>query len=335
MVNEADVESHGSGDGAEIIFKGERSVDGIAKIAAMEEFRESIYDRLEQMVIRDFNRTCVIMWSMGNESGYSKIMQNAAEWMKERDPSRIVHYECVSLQLSGIEEVTDVFEIKSVMYPSLESMRGLIAKRPKRPYFMCEYAHAMGNSPGDLEDYWKIIYSNERFMGGCVWQWCDQGIETGRTDDGRIKYAYGGEFGELVHDGKSCINGVVSPERCLKPGALEMKNVYRPIRVIQDNYNPFRFVFLNTYQFLGTEGVIECIYEFSESGAVTEVGNLSMSIKAGSWQVIELPDRLAEDRSDVKVLFVFVKKYYLHKKDEAWDLRNPNLLGIDQFVYPK
>ena len=120
------------------------------------------------------------------------------------------------------------------MYPQIDYVKKYPSSEETangRPLVLCEYCHAMGNGPGDSADYWQEIYRNELVCGAFVWEWCDHGIAAGKTSDGRVKYYYGGDFGEDVNDGNFCIDGLVYPDRRLHTGALEMKNVYRPIYI--------------------------------------------------------------------------------------------------------
>ena len=119
------------------------------------------------------------------------------------------------------------------MYASPDWMQNDFLKKEneKRPLVLCEYCHAMGNGPGDLEDYWKVIYSNDRFSGAFVWEWCDHGLKIGEDSNGSAKYAYGGDFNEARHDGNFCIDGLVYPDRTPHTGLKEVKNVYRPVRI--------------------------------------------------------------------------------------------------------
>ena len=104
--------------------------------------------------------------------------------------------------------------------------RFLEDKEENRPFLLCEYCHAMGNGPGDLEDYHEVFHSHERYCGGFVWEWCDHGFSLGKTEDGKEKYGYGGDFGERHNDGNFCMDGLVYPDRRPHTGLLELKQVY-------------------------------------------------------------------------------------------------------------
>jgi len=181
------------------------------------------------------------MWSLGNESGFGANHRAMADWTRETDPTRPIHYEG-DKQL----ELADVF---SVMYPEFDTLRkisegsqeldvgGRGEPNPKlppgryaqKPFFMCEYAHAMGNGPGGLKDYWDLVFANDRLMGGCVWEWLDHGIRK-RTPDGREFFAYGGDFGDEPNDGNFVADGLVFPDRTPSPGLTEYKKVIEPVR---------------------------------------------------------------------------------------------------------
>jgi beta-galactosidase len=144
-----------------------------------------------------------------------------SEYIRSRDSERLIHYEgCRDIDEPSI----DIF---SSMYAGVESIADY---NGKLPYILCEYSHAMGNGPGDLEDYWQVIYANDALVGGCVWEFTDHSIAQ-RDEKGRYtKFTYGGDFGEHPHDGNFCVDGLVYPDRRIHTGLMELKQVYRPIR---------------------------------------------------------------------------------------------------------
>ena len=184
-------------------------------------FAPGITDRHAALVERDKNRSSVIMWSLGNESSFGKAFFDGVDYIRTRDKTRPVHYESLQ-QAESKYYYTDRVDVVSMMYPSIEKIRKEVLDNPNetRPFVMCEYTHAMGNSCGDVADYWKLIYSNEQMMGAFVWEWADHGIRTERG------FLYGGDFGEIEHDGNFCIDGLLTPDRKVKTSALEMKAVY-------------------------------------------------------------------------------------------------------------
>ena len=216
VMDEADLEMHGA-----------CSRDGRYDIPLWEEYAENeffapgITDRHIALVERDKNRTSVIIWSLGNESSFGKAFFGGAKYIKNRDNTRPVHYE--GLQYAEDKYYyTDMVDMVSMMYPSLQTIQEKVLDNPEetRPFILCEYTHAMGNSCGDIAAYWDMIYNNEQMMGGFVWEWADHGI---KTDDG---FLYGGDFKEPEHDGNFCADGLLTPDRKIKSNALEMKAVY-------------------------------------------------------------------------------------------------------------
>ncbi|HEX4822594.1 MAG TPA: glycoside hydrolase family 2 TIM barrel-domain containing protein [Acidimicrobiales bacterium] len=198
----------------------------------------AILERISRMALRDKNHPCVIMWSLGNESGCAPIFDAGAAWLRAYDPSRPVHYENGYLEgvLDGLtapeswhvpRRETDVIP---PMYPPIEDLETwAFMAPPGRPLIMCEYEHAMNNSCGDLDRYWATIRSTPGLQGGFIWDWVDQALIQ-RRDDGNERLAYGGDFGDEPNDGAFCLNGLVAADRTPHPSLLEAKVVLQPIR---------------------------------------------------------------------------------------------------------
>ncbi len=182
------------------------------------EWKEAYLDRMIRTVERDKNHPSVFSWSTGNESGFGPNDIAKIEWTKKRDNTRLIHCEDAS-RLAPDYKGTDMY---SRMYTPVEfSEEYALSDKNKTPFFLCEYVHAMGNGPGDICDYWEVFYKYPCLVGGCVWEWADHAVEV----DG--VYKYGGDFGEKVHDGNFCSDGVVFPDRSLKSGSYEMKKAYQ------------------------------------------------------------------------------------------------------------
>lgn len=216
VMDEADLEMHGAHtrDGSY-----EKSL--WREYAEDEFFAPGITDRHTALVERDKNRPSVIIWSLGNESSFGKAFLEGAAYIKSRDNTRPVHYE--GLQHADPQYYyTDLVDMVSMMYPSFETIQTKVLDNPEenRPFVLCEYTHAMGNSCGDIAQYWDMIYKNEQMMGAFVWEWADHAI---KTDKG---FLYGGDSKELEHDGNFCADGLLTPDRKIKSNALEMKAVY-------------------------------------------------------------------------------------------------------------
>ncbi|MBT4398384.1 MAG: DUF4981 domain-containing protein [Bacteroidetes bacterium] len=206
VIDEANIESHGMG------YSMERSLGNNL------EWKEAHLERMERMIQRDKNHASVIMWSMGNEAGPGQNFAATAELTRQLDSSRPVHY----------ERFNEVCDVVSVMYPSVSYIENEGKSDDPRPFFICEYAHAMGNSVGNLAEYWDAIEKYPRLIGGCIWDWVDQGLLQ-HDENGTPWYAYGGDFGDEPNDGSFCLNGLVFPDRSIPPKLLEVKRVYQYI----------------------------------------------------------------------------------------------------------
>ena len=220
LILEADIESHGfvSRVPGGVGYDAENPVwPGTDPL-----WKQEHLERMARTLERDKNQTSILIWSTGNESGHGPNHAAMLDYLHRRDPSRLTH--CEDESRAGNQCRADIY---SRMYPSPEELAGF-SDDPAIPYpiFMCEYAHAMGNSPGDVWQYWDLIYSRPDMIGGCVWEWCDHAV----YQDSVLRY--GGDFpGELTHDGNFCCDGMVSAERVLKSGSLEIAAAYCPIRV--------------------------------------------------------------------------------------------------------
>jgi beta-galactosidase len=216
VVDETDIEIHGfvSRNGG---YK--YDIENPDWICSQKQWENAFVERAERMVERDKNHPCVIMWSMGNESGYGSNHDAMIAWTKNRDSSRLVHFEGASL----IKDKCGV-DVVSRMYTGVAGIEEFAKSEDKRPFFLCEYSHAMGNGPGDVWDYWNKIYQYPKLIGGCVWEWADHTV----LEEGT--YKYGGDFGEATHDGNFCCDGMVFADRSFKAGSLEIKAVYQYIK---------------------------------------------------------------------------------------------------------
>ena len=214
LVDEADIESHGIG------------YDKDVTIADKPEWAAAHLNRMQRMVERDKNHPSVIIWSMGNEAGDGNNFLNGYKWIKGRDATRPVQYERAEKSTNATERHTDIW---CPMYARIEEIEAYAKdKKNDRPLIMCEYAHAMGNSTGNLQDYWDVIENYPKLQGAFVWDWVDQGIL--KTDENGEKYwTYGGDYGEegMPSDGNFCLNGLTWPDRTGKPGLSEVKKVYQ------------------------------------------------------------------------------------------------------------
>ncbi len=249
VIDEANIESHGMGYGAESLAK-----DQLWEAAHL--------DRIERMVERDKNHASIVIWSMGNEAGDGVNFEKASAWIKQRDASRPVHYERAELR-PHVDMVTP-------MYWRIEQMVDYARSNPTRPLIQCEYAHAMGNSVGNLQDYWDVIEQYPSLQGGFIWDWVDQGLRH-RTGNGLEFFAYGGDFGDKPTDGNFCLNGLVQPDRRPNPSLNEVRKVYQSIRTRAVNAREGQFRVRNGF-FFHDLGAYEITFELLADGKVIDSG---------------------------------------------------------------
>ena len=233
VVDEADIETHGMCR----VGWWNRFTDG-------EDWTEAYLDRAERMLERDKNQPSIIMWSVGNESGAGINHRKMIEYYKNRDGSRLVHAEDESrAAFYAIQDMEkgktpvhppefyrEYTEVESRMYPSIgEIKKYYLGENAKKPLYLCEYCHAMGNGPGDVGLYRDLMWEHDEFFGGCVWEYTDHSVGI-RQADGSYHYTYGGDFGDKPNDGNFCVDGLVYPDRRPHTGFLEVKEAYLPIK---------------------------------------------------------------------------------------------------------
>lgn len=270
VIDEADLETHGFG-----------YTEALNQLACDPDWERAFLDRAERMVERDKNHPCVIMWSLGNESGYGPNHDAMAAWIRRADPTRPIHYE-----QAGEAPVVDVV---SVMYPTVEAIvrQGERTDDP-RPFFMCEYAHAMGNGPGNLKEYWDAIERHPRLLGGCVWEWADHGIRQ-RTPTGEERFAYGGDFGDAPNDGNFCIDGLNFPDRIPHSGLIEYQKILEPVRVEPVDLAAGRVKIANRYQFASLAH-LQATWSLSRDDELLEQGTLPpLDVPPGGEVTVTLP----------------------------------------------
>ena len=225
VIDETDIETHGYARRS-TVTSGYDVTDPIWPCMDPN-FKEMFVERMIRMMERDKNHPSIIMWSTGNESGYGVNQEEMIKWGKAKDTTRLYHCEDASRKSTGDlgkESDTTYIDVKSHMYTSVPEIEAY-GKDPKAklPFFLCEYSHAMGNGPGDVADYMEMFKKYPALIGGCIWEWADHV----HIEDGVQKY--GGDFGELTHDGNFCSDGLVFSDRSLKSGSLNAKYVYQPM----------------------------------------------------------------------------------------------------------
>jgi len=289
LIDEANIESHGMGYGDE----------SLAKDPA---WMGAHLFRTKNMYYRDRNHPSIIIWSLGNEAGNGINFQETYRFLKENDTSRPVQYEQARLGNN-----TDIF---CPMYARIHHLEKYVQSEPEKPLILCEYAHAMGNSLGNFQDYWDVIEKYVVLQGGFIWGWVDQGIL--QKDENGINYwAYGGDFGppDVPSDGNFCLNGVVNPDRGIKPALLEVKKVYQYIKF--NSVDDKNFILKNNYSFINLSG-FEIVWEVKSEEGIQASGSLgNPELAPGD----ELPVKLEYTVNKEKEYFV--NFYALVSEDEG------------------
>lgn len=218
------------------------------------EWLSAFMERCIRMVERDKNHPSIVVWSLGNESGYGPNHDAMAGWIRGYDPDRVIHYEgTVSGGIQNWKQGHTASDICCPMYPHISDIIAYAEdKTNDRPLIMCEFAHAMGNSVGNLKEYWEAIEGHHGLQGGFIWDWMDQGLV--KKDKEGIEYwAYGGDFGDTINDRNFCINGLLFPDHTPKPALVEYKKLAQPVAVIPRDLQKGDIEIINKYDFSSLE----------------------------------------------------------------------------------
>lgn len=306
VIDEANIEAHGMG----ACFQ--KPFDEAAHTSTLPDFKSAHLDRVKRMVERAKNHPSIIIWSIGNEAGNGDNMKAAYAWVKERDDTRPVQYE-----QAGEAENTDII---CPMYLKVESIEAYAQRTTNRPLIMCEYAHAMGNSVGNLQEYWEVIERYPNLQGGFIWDWVDQGI-LAQTEKGKSYWMYGGDFGgdDVPSDGNFCINGLLFPDRTPHPAIEEVKKVYQNVEVraidVEQGVNVGEGVFQikNKFDFIDLRNV-RLEWAILENGVPIETGTVeNFNIEAKQTELIKIP--FSFERKTGRAYFINFS--FLTKKEKA------------------
>lgn len=278
VMSECDLEMHGI-----TMIYGRGGYENYNEMAQDTCLCDAILDRTAAGVIPLINFSCILFWSLGNEAGYGTNFIEAAKYAKRLDCTRFVHYEGAFHK--DKKDSDAVLDMHSRMYASVEDITENYLKKPTKPFVLCEYSHAMGNSCGDLKAYYDCIHTFESFMGAFVWEWCDHAVET--KVNGEIHYLYGGDFNERYHDGHFCVDGLVSPDRSVHSSLLEYREIHRPIHALfEDGYLTLK----NQYNFLTIDDTFKITVDYISNGKVVETYRLqNICILPKDIQVYKLP----------------------------------------------
>lgn len=307
LVDEANIESHGMG------ASHQGSFDTIQHVGYRPEWGKAHMDRFKSVVERDKNHPSVIIWSLGNECGNGPVFFEGYNWIKNRDTSRLVQFE-----QAGLESNTDIV---SPMYASIERLEKYAQNYNDRPFILCEYAHAMGNSVGNFKEYWDMMKKYPVLQGGFIWDWVDQGlIKTSET--GEEYWAYGGDFGpkDVPSDGNFCLNGLVNPDREAKPSLYEVKKVHQNIQFEAIDITTGKFKISNEFDFTN-------LNEFNFNWELLVDGNISAT---GSF------DRINIEPSKSQIVAISYPKFDTKKEAilsiSATNKQEKNLVPLNHEV---
>lgn len=306
VIDEANIESHGMG------------YDLDKTLGNKPEWEAAHVARVEAMVERDKNHACIVAWSLGNEAGSGCNFVAAANAIRRLDPTRPIHY----------ERMNEVADFDSYMYPKLHQLKAYAEASPNRAVFMCEYAHAMGNSVGNLQDYWDLIEAYPNLVGGCIWDWVDQALYK-TAQDGTTFLAYGGDFGDTPNDGIFCCNGLIHADRRLNPHIHEVKQVYRRVKTVP-GAAPGLVRIRNAYDFVST-GFLDGSWQLTVDGEVVQEGPLPhLDLAPGEEREVDLsvakPELIPGSEALLTVSFALAK-------DAPWAPRG-HVVAWDQFAAP-
>ncbi len=303
LVDEADIETHG--------FKAFPEY-GWSYLSDHPDWTHAYVDRAARLYERDKNHPSVIFWSLGNESGFGRNQVAMADYIRARDNTRLLHYEGANRRYFERLPLDKALygravDTESYMYTTPEFAEQYCKDESARfPYFLCEYCHAMGNGPGDLRDYWEAIYRNDRFFGGCVWEFCDHAAIMGGTPTDPW-YGYGGSFGDAPHSGNFCMDGLVYPDRRLHTGMLELKEAIKPYRITAVDAEKGKFRLENLRNFTDLSDM-ELRWTLEANGKEIAADVLCPTTAPESAEDFTLPLPQVLPEGTVTVNFTFVQR---------------------------
>ena len=280
VIGETNLETHGTWQKLGADGSDEWTLPG-----ARPEWRENVLARAEAMLERDKNHPAILIWSCGNESHGGKTLWEMSEYFRNTDPSRLVHYEGIFWN----REYPATSDMESQMYTPVADIKKFLAEHPEKPFIMCEYSHAMGNSCGGITDYTEYAYEEPLYQGGFIWEYMDHGIAV-TSPDGKPGFAYGGDFGDHPTDLEFCVDGLVLPDRRNTPKMDAVKAAYAPLKItltdteaVIENRN--LFTDLNAY---------DLVFASSVNGKPERRAVLRADCKPGGTEHIPFPFALPE-----------------------------------------
>ena len=305
VIDEADIETHGCGE----------MFDDVSHLSMDLRWAKHYIDRVRRMYYRDRNHPSILMWSLGNESGGYKCHDRCYQFLKSTGTPIPVHYE------GAVRTKRFHYDVISEMYTSTEEIEAMIAGKrirqyddvsyhtkeySKYPFYLCEYCHAMGVGPGNLEEYWDLFYKWDNSMGGCIWEWADHTVYHDENDKKyKYKYTYGGDHGEKQHDGHFCVDGLMYADRRLHTGAKCMKVVYRPLRAEYKGEGVFTFTNTNRFR---DSAYIATKYDLQIDGVSVLTGELELNIPAMGTKDVTIAGLGLEEGKDCYINFIYTDR---------------------------
>ncbi len=283
VVDEANIETHG--------------MDPCARLSAEAEWLPAYMARGIGMVQRDRNHPCIIVWSLGNESGIGANHHALYQWIKQSDPTRPIQYEGGGSDTAATDIICPMYsrvdsDLEHEAVPKWGIKKWLGLPNEQRPLILCEYAHAMGNSLGSFDKYWQAFREHPRLQGGFIWDWVDQGLSK-NSDSGEHYWAYGGDFGDEINDRQFCINGLLFPDRTPHPALYEAKKAQQFLQFELLSSKPLQLSVSSEYLFRSTDNEI-LQWTITEDGRVVDSGDLSLELAAECTQVLTLTNQLPQ-----------------------------------------
>ncbi len=303
VVDECDLEAHG-------IEHQVRNMNPSYLLSGNPDWEASYVDRMIRTYERDKNSLSVIFWSLGNESYFGENHVKMSDYIRSRDTERLIHYEGTR---SGVDRWVETppladpcVDVESEMYAPIEKVEaeGINEKGDKRPYYLCEYAHAMGMGPGAIEEYWRLFYTYPRLIGGCVWEWKDHAILE------KEGYTYGGDHGEYPNDFNFCCDGLCSPTLEPHTSLYSLKKAMEPLQIVWSDEEKGEILVTNRMDFTNFGDLFELTYEVKDGNEVITEGKIDLAVAPHDSAIVYIPDLPTESTFPVYIHF-----HTLYKKD--------------------
>lgn len=322
LTDEADIETHGMG----YDWEGEWDWTRWSHLSSAPEWREAYVDRAKRLFERDKNHGCVVLWSLGNESGAGVNHRAMAQYIRSRDDRALVHYENSHLEFKAVpegENFADISDVESRMYAGTEYIENYLNnKEYTKPFYMCEYVCSM--STGDVYPFWDLVEKYDNNFGGCIWEWCDHAVNV-PDKNGNARYFYGGDFGDFPNSSICCIDGLVYPDRTPRPGYFDMKRVYQQYSA---EYNGDGSVTVTSRRRFTSLNDTAIHWTLSESGKTVSQGTTAvLSTPAQGSTIVKLFDPADFDSLPSCLLTLS----FVSTKDTPWAEKGFET-GFEQFV---